>query len=154
VSDKQTLDIQEIMNRLPHRYPFLLVDRILDLQEERVVGLKNVTYNEPFFQGHFPQEPVMPGVLILEAMGQVAAMMVLHLPGSEHLVPYLTGVDHAKFRRPVRPGDQLITEAKAERFRRRVGKVSVRATVEGDLAAEAVLGFLLAERLDAKKGEA
>jgi 3-hydroxyacyl-[acyl-carrier-protein] dehydratase len=154
MSEKNTVDILEIMNRLPHRYPFLLVDRILDLQEDRVVGLKNVTYNEPFFQGHFPQEPVMPGVLILEAMGQVAAMMVLHLPGSEHLAPYLTGVDQAKFRRPVRPGDQLITEARAERFRRRVGKVSVRATVEGELAAEAVLGFLLAERLDAKKENA
>jgi 3-hydroxyacyl-[acyl-carrier-protein] dehydratase len=154
VSEKNKVDILEIMERLPHRYPFLLVDRILELEENRVLGLKNVTFNEPFFQGHFPQEPVMPGVLILEAMGQVAAMMVLHLPGSESLAPYLTGVEHAKFRRPVRPGDQLITEAKAERFRRRVGKVSVRATVEGELAAEAVLGFLLAERLDAKKGDA
>ncbi|HOO63543.1 MAG TPA: 3-hydroxyacyl-ACP dehydratase FabZ [Synergistaceae bacterium] len=154
MSEKNRVDILEIMKRLPHRYPFLLVDRILELEENRVLGLKNVTFNEPFFQGHFPQEPVMPGVLILEAMGQVAAMMVLYLPGSENLAPYLTGVEHAKFRRPVRPGDQLITEAKAQRFRRRMGKVSVRATVEGELAAEAVLSFLLAERLDTKKGDA
>ncbi len=151
MNQQSKVDILDIMKRLPHRYPFLLVDRIVDLQPNRVVGLKNVTYNEPFFQGHFPAEPVMPGVLILEAMGQVAAMMVIQLPGSHNLAPYLTGVDKAKFRRPVRPGDQLITEAKTERFRGRIGKVAVRGTVDGELAAEALLGFVLAERISGEK---
>ena len=155
MSDKHTLDIQEIMNRLPHRYPFLLVDRILDLQEDRVVGLKNVTYNEPFFQGHFPQEPVMPGVLILEAMGQVAAMMVLHLPGSEHLVPYLTGVDHAKFRRPVRPGDQLITEGQGGAFPPAGGKgIRQGHRGGGSRGGGRCSVFFWRNGFDAKKGEA
>jgi 3-hydroxyacyl-[acyl-carrier-protein] dehydratase len=104
-------DIQKIMNFLPHRYPFLLVDRILEIDEKHAVGIKNVTINEPFFQGHFPNEPVMPGVLVLEAMGQVAAMMMSAKPGSENLITFLTGVEKAKFRKPVKPGDQLVTTA-------------------------------------------
>ena len=94
-------DIDTILKSLPHRFPFLLVDRILEYSETRVVGLKNVTINEPFFPGHFPSEPVMPGVLVLEAMGQVAAMMLALRPGSEGLVTYLTMIEKAKFRKPV-----------------------------------------------------
>ena len=94
------IDIDKIMKALPHRYPFLLVDRILEVGENRVVGLKNVSINEPFFTGHFPDEPVMPGVLILEAMGQVAAMMIVCRPNMQNMVTYLTGVDKASYRRP------------------------------------------------------
>lgn len=141
------LTIQEIFRLLPHRYPFLLVDRILEVDESHVVGLKNVTINEPFFTGHFPQEPVMPGVLILEAMGQVAAMLVVNLPETVGLMPYLTGVNNARFRRFVKPGDQLITEARLLKFRSRVGKVHVIGRVEGELAAEAELSFVLAQGL-------
>lgn len=141
------LDILEIQARLPHRYPFLLVDRILEAEGNRVVGIKNVTINEPFFQGHFPQEPVMPGVLVLEAMGQVASIIVSLQPGSEKMVAFLTSVEEAKFRRPVRPGDQLRTEAELVKFRSRMGKIHARGTVDGELVAEATLGFVLSRTL-------
>lgn len=141
------MDILKIMEFLPHRYPFLLVDRILEVGEDRVRGLKNVTINEPFFQGHFPGEPVMPGVLILEAMGQVAAYLVSRHPGLEGMTAFLTSVEDAKFRRPVRPGDQLITEARMIKMRGRMGKVSVVSSVEGDMVSQAVLGFALSRGL-------
>ncbi|EFQ23320.1 3-hydroxyacyl-ACP dehydratase FabZ [Aminomonas paucivorans] len=141
------LDILEIQARLPHRYPFLLVDRILEAEGNRVVGIKNVTINEPFFQGHFPQEPVMPGVLVLEAMGQVASIIVSLQPGFEKMVAFLTSVEEAKFRRPVRPGDQLRTEAELVKFRSRMGKIHARGTVDGELVAEATLGFVLSRTL-------
>lgn len=141
------LDINKIMEALPHRYPFLLVDRILELGEGKVTGIKNVTINEPFFQGHFPGEPVMPGVLILEAMGQVAAMMIVNQPGLAGMVTYVTSIDNAKFRRPVKPGDQLVTEAEAIRIRSRMGKVKAVSRVNGELVAEATYGFVLSKRL-------
>ncbi|HCA40405.1 MAG TPA: 3-hydroxyacyl-[acyl-carrier-protein] dehydratase FabZ [Aminobacterium sp.] len=147
------INIDRIMEALPHRYPFLLVDRILEVEEERVVGLKNVSINEPFFQGHFPGEPVMPGVLILEAMGQVAAMMIICRPNMGDMITYLTGVDKARFRRPVRPGDQLITTAEIKKVRGRVGKVWAKAEVDGELAAEAEYSFIMAERLSGKTTE-
>lgn len=146
-------DINEIMKALPHRYPFLLVDRILELDLEgetkRVVGIKNVTINEPFFQGHFPGEPVMPGVLILEAMGQVGSVMMASVPGAmdEKLIVFLTTIDSAKFRKPVKPGDQLRTEATLVRHRGRVGKVRFVGTVDGEVVAEAVMGFVTATNL-------
>ena len=146
------INIDRIMEALPHRYPFLLVDRILEVEEERVVGLKNVSINEPFFQGHFPGEPVMPGVLILEAMGQVAAMIICR-PNMGDMITYLTGVDKARFRRPVRPGDQLITTAEIKKVRGRVGKVWAKAEVDGELAAEAEYSFIMAERLSGKTTE-
>ena len=106
------LDIDEIRGILPHRYPFLLVDRILELEPDRIVGIKNVTTNEPFFVGHFPDFPVMPGVLIVEAMAQVAGVLVLkEMPDRASKVVLLAGIDNAKFRRPVRPGDQLRIDA-------------------------------------------
>jgi len=147
------LDIQKIFESLPHRYPFLLVDRILEIDSEKVIGLKNVTINEPFFQGHFPSEPVMPGVLILEAMGQVAGMLITQRPDMEGVTIYLTSVEKARLRRPVVPGDQLITEARIEKIRGRVGKVRTVAKVGDDVAAEAVLGFILAPRLTGEKAE-
>jgi len=141
------LDIHKILESLPHRYPFLLVDRIVEVDGKNITGLKNVTFNEPFFQGHFPSEPVMPGVLILEAMGQVAAMMIVLEPELRDMITYLTGVDKAKFRRPVRPGDQLVTKAELVKLRGRVGKVHAVSTVEGELVAEADYSFLLARSL-------
>jgi len=147
-------DIHEIMKHLPHRYPFLLVDRILELEENRVVGLKNVTINEPFFQGHFPGEPVMPGVLVLESMGQVAGMMIATRPGTEEdMLLILTSMEDVKFRRPVRPGDQLITEAEMLKLRGRMGKVKAVARVDGELAAEGVFGFLVTRTLRGEEKE-
>ena len=142
-------DIQKIKSFLPHRYPFLLVDRILEIDEKHAVGIKNVTINEPFFQGHFPGEPVMPGVLVLEAMGQVAAMMMSAKPGSENLITFLTGVEKAKFRKPVKPGDQLVTTAEMVRLRGKMGKVRTIGRIDGAVAAEAEFSFVAAETLRA-----
>lgn len=146
-------DIQKIMKCLPHRYPFLLVDRVLEIDEHHAVGIKNVTINEPFFQGHFPSEPVMPGVLVLEAMGQVAAMMMSARPGSENLITFLTGVEKAKFRKPVKPGDQLVTTAEMVRLRGKMGKVRTVGRIDGAVAAEAEFSFVAAETLAAPAGK-
>jgi 3-hydroxyacyl-[acyl-carrier-protein] dehydratase len=138
------LDINEIKAVLPHRFPFLLVDRITELEPgKRIVGLKNVSANEPFFQGHFPSEPVMPGVLILEALAQVSCVLVLrewNLPGC---VSLFTGADEVAFRRKVVPGDQLRLEVEIERLRLPFGRVRARATVDGELAAEGLLKFMV-----------
>lgn len=144
------MDIAKIMEFLPHRYPFLLVDRIVEIGEQKIVGVKNVTINEPFFQGHFPGEPVMPGVLILEAMGQVAAMMITQIPEMKGMITYVTTIDEAKFRRPVRPGDQLVTTAEMVRVRGRVGKVKAVGRVDSDVVASATFGFVLSRRLTAE----
>lgn len=145
-------DIKKIKEYLPHRYPFLLVDRILEMdiesEEKRIVGIKNVSVNEPFFNGHFPGEPVMPGVLILEAMGQVGCVMMAvaqerqSIASGERSTVFLTSVYEAKFRKPVVPGDQLRTEATLLRFRGKVGKMKFVGTVAGEIVAEAVLGFV------------
>ena len=139
--------IKEIMKLLPHRYPFLLVDRILELEPaKRIVGLKNVTINEQFFQGHFPGAPVMPGVLIIEAMAQVAGVMIYRdLPGKEKKLIYFTGIENAKFRRPVVPGDQLRIEMEMLNRRSNFGKMQGRATVDGKLVAEAVVLFAITD---------
>jgi beta-hydroxyacyl-ACP dehydratase FabZ len=141
------LDIQAIQDILPHRYPFLLVDRILEVDEEHIVGIKNVTFNEPFFPGHFPDFPVMPGVLIVEAMAQVAGILVLRsIPDRKTKLVLLASVEEAKFRRPVRPGDQLRIEMKMERRKATVVKMRGAVTVEGAVVAEATLMCKLAER--------
>jgi beta-hydroxyacyl-ACP dehydratase FabZ len=155
--NKGVYDINKIREFLPHRYPFLLVDRIVEIdtesEEKRVVGIKNVTMNEPFFQGHFPNEPVMPGVLLLEAMGQVGCVMMAveqskrDIPRGERLIVFLTTVYEAKFRKPVVPGDQLRTVATLLRFRGKVGKMKFVATVDGEVVAEAVMGFVSATAL-------
>jgi 3-hydroxyacyl-[acyl-carrier-protein] dehydratase len=143
----RVLDIDAIREILPHRYPFLLVDRIQELEAERVVGIKNVTVNEPFFAGHFPDYPVMPGVLIIEAMAQVAGVLVLSgIPDRKSKLVLLAGVDGAKFRKPVRPGDQLRMEMKILRSRASMAKVSGVATVDGAIVAEAEMLCVLADR--------
>ncbi len=149
------MDIMEIMKILRHRYPFLMVDRITEYSDSHVVGYKNVTINEPFFQGHFPEEPVMPGVLILESMGQVASVMVAVRLGEEQegKIAFLAGVDNARFRKPVRPGDRLVTRAELTRLRGTIGKAKVTGFVEDDIVAEAEFVFMVASTLD-KKGEA
>jgi len=136
------------MSFLPHRYPFLLVDRILEVEgDKRIVGLKNVTINEPFFQGHFPGAPVMPGVLILESMAQVAGVMIYRdLPDKHSKLIYFTGIENAKFRRPVLPGDQLRIEMELLNRRDNFGKMSGQATVDGKLVAEAIVKFAIADR--------
>ena len=138
-----TMDIQQILRKLPHRYPFLLVDRVLELEKGvRIKALKNVTMNEPFFQGHFPARPVMPGVLMLEALAQAAAILSFDAvdaePGDDTVV-YFAGIDNARFKRPVGPGDQLILEAVIERAKSGIYKYKTRATVDGHLVAEADL---------------
>src|ERR1700758_1892921 len=126
------IDIQGIQEILPHRYPFLLVDRIEELESERIVGIKNVTINEPFFVGHFPDFPVMPGVLIVEAMAQVAGVLVLNeMPDRKNKLVLLAAVEKKKFRKPVRPGDQLRIEMKVIKRKATIAKMSGKATVGG-----------------------
>jgi beta-hydroxyacyl-ACP dehydratase FabZ len=141
-------NVTEIMGFLPHRYPFLLVDRILEVEgDTRIVGLKNVTINEPFFQGHFPGAPVMPGVLILESMAQVAGVLIYRdMPDKHKKLIYFTGIENAKFRRPVLPGDQLRIEMVLLNRRDNFGKMNGQATVDGKLVAEAIVKFAIADR--------
>src|SRR5690242_21852971 len=142
-----TMDIQEIREILPHRYPMLLVDRILEMTEDSIVGIKNVTANEPFFVGHFPEFPVMPGVLIVEAMAQVAGVLVLKsIPNRNEKLVLLASVEEAKFRKPVVPGDQLRIEMTVERRKATVAKMRGVATVAGQVVAEAVVMCKLADR--------
>ncbi len=132
------LKIDEIKEVLPHEYPFLLVDRIVEIEPgEKVVGLKNVTINEEFFNGHFPGHPIMPGVLILEAMAQVAGVGLLDSVGGDDKVPYFAGANNVRFRKPVKPGDQLIIEANIIKLRRSIGKIKAEARVDDNLVAEA-----------------
>jgi 3-hydroxyacyl-[acyl-carrier-protein] dehydratase len=137
------MDINEIKSVLPHRYPFLLVDRVNTCEAKKIVGYKNVTMNEPFFQGHFPAEPIMPGVLILEALAQLGAILVLRELQAEGQIVLFAGMDGVSFRRKVVPGDQLILEAEVDRMRPPFGRFKTKATVEGELAAEAVMKFML-----------
>mgnify|MGYP004461260793 CR=1 FL=1 len=135
----ENIDIQKI---LPHRYPFLLVDRVTELEDgKRAVGIKNVTVNEPFFQGHFPQNPIMPGVLIVEALAQVGAVMLLSMPENRGKLGVFTGIDAMKFRRQVIPGDTLTLEAELLMYRHGMGKAKVSATVEGKIAAAGEISF-------------
>jgi beta-hydroxyacyl-ACP dehydratase FabZ len=141
------MDIQAIREILPHRYPMLLVDRIEELEADRIVGIKNVTVNEPFFDGHFPDYPVMPGVLIVEAMAQVAGVLVLsQIPDRKNKLVLLAGVDSAKFRKPVRPGDQLRIEMKLSKRKTSMAKMSGIASVDGVVVAEAEMLCVLADR--------
>jgi len=143
------LGLKEIQEVLPHRYPFLLVDRILEIElGKRIVGLKNVTINEPFFVGHFPGHPIMPGALILEAMAQVGGVLLMRSLNvrAEKKVLYLTGIDGARFRRPVVPGDQLRFEVEFLQHRRQVCRMKGTALVDGTVAAEAELSAVVADR--------
>jgi len=140
-------DIKEIMNILPHRYPFLLVDRIieLNLEENFIVGVKNVTRNEQFFQGHFPGVPIMPGVLILEALAQTGGILV-HQKAQNAKIAFLLNINNAKFRRPVVPGDVLMLEATGLHFSGKGGRIKAKALVQEQLAAEAEIGFALVQK--------
>jgi 3-hydroxyacyl-[acyl-carrier-protein] dehydratase len=135
------LDIHKIMDLLPHRYPFLLVDRVIDYTiPESMVAIKNVTFNEPFFQGHFPGRPIMPGVLLLEAMAQVTGLLAfcsMQSKAQSNTMYYLVGVDEARFKKPVVPGDQLIMSAKLEREIKGIYKFQTSATVDGKVVATA-----------------
>lgn len=138
------LDIQQIKEIIPHRYPFLLVDKIIEQEEgKRVVGIKNVTANEPFFQGHFPDYPVMPGVLILEALAQAGAIAVLGLEENQGKIGFLAGVDKCRFKQQVKPGDQLKLEVEIIRMRGSIGKGKGVATVDGKVACEAEIMFAI-----------
>lgn len=141
------LDVEAVREILPHRYPMLLVDRILELEPgKRAVGLKNVTINEEFFNGHFPGQAIMPGVLVVEAMAQVGGVLMLSLPEHRHKLAYIGGIDKVRFRKPVVPGDTLITEVEVLRFRGSTGKVRVVGRVNGQVVAEAEMIFALVER--------
>jgi 3-hydroxyacyl-[acyl-carrier-protein] dehydratase len=145
----KTLDIEEIKAILPHRYPFLLIDKVIDLEPgKRVVAIKNVTANEPFFQGHFPQRAIMPGVLVIESMAQAGGIMMLGLPEHKGKLAYIGTVDAAKFRRPIVPGDTLRVEVVLKRARGNTGKVECFAYVGDQVAAEAVIMFVLMKPLD------
>ena len=156
-NEKYIYNIKRIKEFLLQRYPFLLVDRIMEIdiesEEKKIVGIKNVTINEPFFQGHFPGEPVMPGMLILEAMGQVGCVMMaaeqerIAIDPADRRAAFLTTIYEAKIRRPVVPGDQLRTEATLIRFRGKTGKMKFIGTVGGEIIAEAVMGFVIASGL-------
>jgi len=142
----ETFDIREIQQILPHRYPFLLVDRVLELEgDRRAVGLKNITYNEPFFQGHWPGQPVMPGVLQIEAMAQLAGFLLLKKFSGGKRLAFLFSVDKARLRRPVVPGDRLLLEAESIRFKHRIAHIATRASVDGEIAAEAEIKFMIVD---------
>lgn len=143
------IDIRQIQEMLPHRYPFLLVDRILEIEPgKRVVGLKNVTINEAFFQGHFPGQPIMPGVLVIEAMAQVGGVLLMRTLNmrAEKKLLYFTGIDQARFRRPVLPGDQVRFEIELLQLRSRTCRMHARAFVQDKLAAEAELTCMVVDR--------
>lgn len=141
--DQVALDIQAILDLIPHRYPMLLVDRIISLDEDgrHCVGLKNVSMNEPFFQGHYPGMPIMPGVLILEVLAQVGAILAARHPSLRGLIPLLGSIDKAKFRRPVRPGDQILADVELLWIRGPIGKMRGIVRVDGELVVEMEMTF-------------
>jgi 3-hydroxyacyl-[acyl-carrier-protein] dehydratase len=141
------MDITEILGVLPHRYPFLLVDRVLEMEGRRIRALKNVTFNEPYFQGHFPGQPVMPGVLVVEAMAQAGGYLLFsQIEDRASKLIYFSGIDSCRFRRPVIPGDQLIFEVEVLSMRRSFAKLRGRALVDGTLACEAELLSAMVDR--------
>lgn len=136
--NKKQLDIEKILKILPHRYPFLLVDRVLELEKGKsIIAIKNVTYNEPFFQGHFPVKKVMPGVLIIESVAQAGGILLYHsIPDPENVLVFLSAIHNAKFRKPVIPGDQLRLEAELTKLRKKVSYLKGKVYVDGEIVAE------------------
>lgn len=142
-----SMDINEIINRIPHRYPFILVDRVLELEPGiSAKGFKNVSANEPYFQGHFPGYPIMPGVLIAEALAQLGAVTILSCEEYREKLALFAGIDRFRFRKQVMPGDRLDMEVKVNRVKGIIGKASVKALVDGEIAAEGEIMFALADR--------
>lgn len=142
------ISIEEIFSILPHRYPFLLVDKIVEIEEgKRIVGIKNVTFNEPFFQGHFPNKPVMPGVLIIEAMAQVGAILLLkNIPNREEKLAFFAGIDEARFRKPALPGDILRLEVEVIKVKSTTAKLKGKAFIGNELCCEATVMSVLVDR--------
>lgn len=147
------MQINEIMKVLPHRYPMLLVDRILEVGESFCRGIKNVTINEAFFQGHYPEGPIMPGVLIVESMAQTGAVILLRNPDYAGKIPVIGAINDVKFKRQVVPGDQLVNEVEMLWIKRGVGRIRATATVEGELAAQMELTFKLIDANEFSRGE-
>jgi 3-hydroxyacyl-[acyl-carrier-protein] dehydratase len=144
--ENQKLDLKDIMNVLPHRYPFLLVDGVTELEPgKRAAGFKNVTFNEPFFQGHFPGEPIMPGVLIVEALAQVGGVAVLSMPENRGKLALFTGINNFRFKQIVKPGDRLELKVTMTGMRSNIGKGDAEAQVDGKVVASGELWFALAE---------
>ena len=144
---KKKYNIRDIMEVMPHRYPFLLVDKIISLKDDSVIGIKNVTINEPFFQGHFPSDPVMPGVLIVESMAQIGGFLLLNkLEDAMGKLVYFMAIDKVKFRRPVRPGDQLRNEIKMVKFRKNLCVIAGKAFVGENLVAEGEFTAVIVEK--------
>lgn len=144
----KVIDINRIMQMIPHRYPFLMIDKIIEIVPDvRAIGVKNVTYNEPFFQGHFPARPIMPGVLIIESMAQTAAVMVMETLGktAEGTLVYFMSIDEARFRKPITPGDTVYIHVEKQRSRGNVWKFRGEARVDGNLMAEAVFAAMIVE---------
>jgi len=160
MNDSVQLDIQEILRRLPHRYPFLLVDRVLECRlGESIRAVKNVTVNEPFFMGHFPERPVMPGVVIIEALAQAAGILLFVSAGvvpDRHTRFYFAGIDKARFRKPVLPGDQLILTAQLDRNMRGIWRVATKGLVDAEVVCEAemLLALDLSNAVSAQRGPA
>ncbi len=145
------IQAREILEILPHRYPFLMVDRILEIEgNKKIVGIKNVAHNEPYFQGHFPNLPTMPGVMIIEAMAQVGGIMLMRDRKGEDLVAYLAGVNSFRWKKPVYPGDQLVITVELIASKGNMGKVKAKAEVEGKIVAQGEISFALVPRKDVK----
>jgi len=146
---RTSMDISDVLKILPHRYPFLLIDRVLELERmKRIVALKNVTVTEPFFQGHFPEKPIMPGVLIVEAIAQAGGLLLLtEVPNRDEMLMVFTGIEKARFRRPVIPGDQLRIEVEVRAWRVTAARLEGKAYVDGKVAAEATVTCRLVPRV-------
>ena len=142
--ERKSLNINQIKEILPHRYPFLLIDKIIDYEADKsIIGIKNVTSNEEFFNGHFPDHPVMPGVLIIEALAQTGAVLVLMKPENKGKIAFFAGIDNVRFKRQVIPGDQIKLEIEVTKLKSSVGKCNARATVDGELVCSGELMFMI-----------
>lgn len=140
----KSLNINQIKEVLPHRHPFLLIDKIIDFEEDKsIIGIKNVSVNEEFFNGHFPDHPVMPGVLIIEALAQTGAVLVLMRPENKGKIAFFAGIDNVRFKRQVVPGDQLKLEIEVIKLKSSVGKCNARATVDGEVVCQGELMFMI-----------